>query len=188
MKDYTFGNETYKQNFILYYTREENNRYLVAHLANGKIETYENTLSNERALLKRMGIQIEIANKMVHSETIDYSKIHFFEYLKKYVMVQSVLKDIEKNKLILDNADYINEALAYDKEWTRRLPLYLQDHLLWGSPIKGFGSFHFTLNEADAFTLGEITTILETADHYCMLDSLFPKRKLINNNEEQKRV
>lgn len=212
MKDYTFGNVTYKQNFILGYTREENNRYLVAHYASGRIETYENNLGNEQGLLKRMATQIEIANNAVHNGIIDYSKTNLrdylkmysmadmvledlgsitthdkidrLNYLKNYFMVQSVIKDIDKNKLLLDNMNYLNAALAYDMRWTLKLPFPLHDKLVWGNLAKGIGSFRFTLNEADAFTLKEIELILETLKYYNSEDSRFPKRELVRKEEQ----
>lgn len=205
MKDYTFGDERYKKNFILYYTREENNRYLVAHYASGRIEIYENNLGNERGLLKRMGTQIEIANHAVHNGIVDYSKtnlrdymkmysmadrvlkdlgndpteikINRLNYLKNYFMVQSVIKDIDKNKLLLDNVEYINEALAYSQDWTTRLPYDLQQFLVREK-------YKFSVNSADALTTSDIANILDIAEYYSMMDVHFPKRELVRKEEQ----
>ena len=85
MKDYTFGDTEYKKRFILNYMEDEKNHYLVAHLADGNKQIYDNNPQNEKMLLEYMEEQVKRASTEISKVEIDYTNTNILQYLKKYL-------------------------------------------------------------------------------------------------------
>lgn len=175
MKDYSFGDKEYQKDFILNYQIIEDGIYMIVHFANRRKEKWLNTVSNQEYVLRKMKKQINEAYEKLHHSTIDYSAMSLWDYMATYMAMKLKAKDIEKNKLLLENLDYFNKALVYDRWWTFQLDLYLQDRLIWNH-------FSFTLNRADEFTLKELRAILQSIEAYSETHKDFPKRELVPKN------
>lgn len=159
MKNYSFIVGEEKCTFILNYTVSEDGKDLFVNFADGKTKKIENRLGNERKVLEKMRQQINDAYTQVHDFSIDYASMNIVSYLTSYIVMKSKVKDIHKNKLLLDNLELINQSLHSGKAWTLYLPLYLGDLLIW---TQG----ELSLRDADRFSLKDVQAIVDGIGQY----------------------
>lgn len=172
MKDYSFGDKKYQEQFILKSYVTEDYDYIIVHFANGKKEKWPNTCENQRFLLERKKDQIQKAYDVVQSfQNTDYSGTNIFEYIKNYISIGSKANDVIKNKIWLDNLEYIKKALLYDMHWVLDCSIHMQNRFIWN-----WKQLPLTVDTADEFTLKEINDMLHYIDEQSKTYVKFPKR------------
>ena len=157
MKDYTFGEREYKENFILNYTLWENNTYLIVRFADGHKAAYKNTIDNKKMILERMKKQVLKADEYTKNIKVKHTKMNILRYLRMYLMVKTKMNDIEKNKLIIENIDCINYILDTGIHYFFDIPIYIERRITWKD---------FNLNSADKFSLDEVKQIMSSVSDY----------------------
>lgn len=165
MKNYSFIIQEEPSTFILNYFVSKDAKYLMVTFANGKSEKFENNGENERRILEKMKKQINAAYAQVHNATA----INRARGLKSYIAIKTKVKDIEKNKLFMDNLEHINQCLHAGALWKLYLPFYLQDWSVWEKE-------NLSLNEADCFSLREVQSIVNSAEQYSQIWIDFSKQ------------
>lgn len=151
MKDYSFGDKEYQQEFILNYKIIEDGSKIRIYYANGKTKEMERFW--QYYVEKRMVEQINKAYDVLTSSKVDYSSMSLLRNILRTIDIKSKEKDITKNKIFIDNLDVINENLR-DRRWTLQFPLYLQDKIIWRRQ-------YFDVVDANHFSLKEVTAIVD---------------------------
>lgn len=164
MKDYSFGDLNYQSCFILeYYVR----KYQIdIFYANGKVDYMENKKENIEYLDSIMALQVEKAYQYVQKCLINYKKTGLIEYLRQFVAIKLKVKDIYKNKLLLDHLKDINQTIETKKlSWVMQInDLYIQDYFLWNFGKKW--NRRLTLNNAKDFSYSQMRDIVRAVPKY----------------------
>lgn len=106
--------------------------------------------------------QINTAYARLHNATVDYGSVNMFERIRQVIAIKTKAADIEKNKLFMDNLDFINRAIEDDDwDWLSDLLPRTHDILLYEVFMNPL-----TLSSADYFTLEDVQSILENAPGY----------------------
>ena len=148
--------------------QEEQNRFILNY---GKTSFLENNCENEKKVLAKMQEQINVAHEQVHRLSTNTTSTNWMHCLWSYIAIKSKIKDIDKNKLFMDNLNHINRCLQSGALWKLYLPFYLQDRLVWEKDF-------LTLNDADCFSLREVQAIVNSAEQYSQIWIDFSNKKM----------
>ena len=205
MQDYSFGDKQYQREFILNYEPAENGSSLLLYYADNSIDYKKNTAENIFEIEQIMASQINRAHALLHNSIIDYSEVNKIEgimqlvgtvspedlkkydvnllnEIKQFLAIKAKEKDIEKNKLILDNQEYFKQITQdrYLSQWVYGMPWRYQWRYMFGTDEER----EISLTTADRLKLKEVQKVYAAAKRYS--DSFYDLPK--SEDLERKRV
>ena len=173
MKDYSFGDKDYQQNFILRSELSKDYKSIIVYYANGEVRSFPNHYYTLELIEKKKREQIERAYSILHEITTEDNE-NLTRTIQRYIAIKLKAKDIEKNKIFLDNLEAINETLRINHEIVLHFHMFLQNRFIWGLDYPGepYGAVtSLCLDDADKFTLKEVKEIVHymgtTEKKYC---------------------